>query len=96
MKHITAKELEIAKAYENAKPKQFGTLHERMKFVIKALEEARGWKTSEPDPEFDHFNPNLVYGIFDLETEVKYHAPQKPPFGKRAIRNPIRKPRRSN
>jgi hypothetical protein len=42
MKVITQKEKEAKAAYEKAKPKQFGNLHQRMKFVMKALEEARG------------------------------------------------------
>lgn len=42
MKVITQKEKEAKAAYEKAKPKQFGNLHQQMKFVMKALEEARG------------------------------------------------------
>jgi hypothetical protein len=96
MKVITQQEKHAKAAYERAKPKQLGDLHERMKFVMKALEEARGWKTSEPDPEFDDLYHDLVFGIFDLETEVKYYVAQKPPFGSRVERKPIRKPMRSN
>ncbi len=76
------KDLAAKAAYEKAEPKQFGNLHERMKFVIKALEEARGWKTSEPDQEFDEFYHDLVFGIFDLETEVKYFTPQNLHMGR--------------
>ena len=96
MKVITQKQKEARAAYEKAKPKQFGNLHERMKFVMKSLEDARGWKTSEPDPEFDDLYHDLVHGIFDLETEIKYYPAQKPPFGNRVERRPIRKPPRSN
>ncbi|HKP03668.1 MAG TPA: hypothetical protein VJU77_09950 [Chthoniobacterales bacterium] len=90
---ISPKDREVARAYEAAKPKQFGNLHQRMKFVMRGLEEARGWNTSEPDPQFDEDHPDLVHGLFDLEKEIKYHVPAKPPFATRIEPRPIRKPR---
>lgn len=85
------KERHNATAYEDELPNQLGNLHQRMKFVMRALEEARGWKTSEPDPEFDDLYHDLVYGILDLETEVKFYQPVKPPFARRQIQLPLRR-----
>jgi hypothetical protein len=79
-----------AAIYDLATPKQLGDLHERMKFVMKALEEARGWKTSEPDQEFDEMYHDLVWGLIDLETEVKHYTPARPPCGRRASRTHAR------
>lgn len=89
------KEKRNAQTYAQESPKQLGNLHQRMKFVIRALEEARGWKTSEPDPEFDNFYHDLVFGIFDLETEVKFYKPAKPPFARRQIPLLLRRTRSS-
>ena len=85
------KEKRNARAYNDEPPRQLGNLHQRMKFVMRALEEARGWKTSEPDPEFDQLDHDLVYGIFDLETEVKFYEPAKPLYAKRQVRLPLRR-----
>ena len=78
------KQKQMANTYDEAKPKERGNLHERMKFVVKALDEARGWRTSEPDPEFDQLYHDLVFGIFDLETEVKFYEPVRPPYAQRS------------
>ena len=88
---LGTKEKRNARTYDDAPPGQLGNLHQGMKFVISALEEARGWKTREPDPEFDDLYHELVYDIFDLETEVKFYEPAKPPFAKRQIRLPLRR-----
>ena len=45
---LGTKEKRNARTYDDAPPGQLGNLHQGMKFVISALEEARGWKTSEP------------------------------------------------
>ncbi len=79
------KQKQMANAYDEAQPKERGNLHQRMKFVIKALDEARGWQTSEPDPEFDQLYHDLVFGIIDLETEVKFYEPARPPYAKRPV-----------
>jgi hypothetical protein len=83
MKMVTIVQRRIAQDYASVKPKQLGNLHERMKFVMKALEEARGWKTSEPDPEFDEMYHDLVHGLFDLENEVKFYRPEQPAIAAR-------------
>ena len=72
--------------YKNANPRQLGNLHERMKFVMKALEKARGFETNEPDHgKFDQMYPDLVCGLFDLQNEVRYYTPARPAFGKRIV-----------
>jgi hypothetical protein len=81
--NLGMKQKRTADAYRGEKPKERGNLHQRMKFVMKALEEARGWKTSEPDPEFDDLYHDLVYGLLDLETEVQFYEPARPPYAKR-------------
>jgi hypothetical protein len=67
-------------SYAKAKPKQFGNLHERMKFLLGLL-----------SPGMDKNYPGLRVAIFDLETEVKHYRPEKTPFGHRAVKTP--KPR---
>ena len=67
---LTATDERIRQQYEAAQPKQFGTLHERMKNVIRLVD--------------DHDVPeSLCTAIFDLQTEVSYHDPAVPPFGRR-------------
>lgn len=85
MKSLSRREREIARVYDATSPKRLGNLHQRMKFLVKALDEARGWQTSEPDPEFDDFYRDIVDGVIELETEVKFYEPAKPPFAKRAV-----------
>lgn len=78
MKSITEENRRTAAAFAQAKPKLTGSLHERMKFVLAELE-----KASEADPEFEQKYNQLTQGIYDLRTEVKFHEPAKPPFGRR-------------
>lgn len=78
MKKITVEDRKQAAAFEVAKPKLTGSLHERMKFVLAELDKAR-----EADPEFDQKYNQLTQGIYDLRTEVKFTVPAKPPFGSR-------------
>jgi hypothetical protein len=85
MKPLSQQERGIAKTYEGTRPKRLGNLHQRMKFLIRALEKARGWNTSEPDAEFDYSYRNIVNGILELETEVKFYQPAKPPYATRGI-----------
>ena len=58
--------------YEATAPKQFGNLHERMKYVMALLE-----------AEKDNVSDKLWHAVFDLETEVKFHTPAEPPYGRR-------------
>jgi hypothetical protein len=70
MKSIGTVETVIAAAYRDAEPQRFGTLHERMKWLINAI---RGHgKNAIP---LDVWN-----AIFVLEAEIKHHVPAKPPY----------------
>lgn len=71
---LTAKDKACADQYRNCKPKQFGNLHERMQYVMKLLNRGHTASSIEND---------LWHALFDLETEVSYHEPQKPPYGRR-------------
>jgi hypothetical protein len=62
-------------AYECAAPRQFGTLHERMKYLLECARRCR----------LHQFDNDTWQAIFDLETEVAYHRPASPPFGRRAV-----------
>ena len=85
MKPLSQQERVIARAYEATRPKRLGNLHQRMKFLVKALEKARSWNTRKPDTEFDDFYRNIVNGIRELETEVKFYQPARPPYAERGI-----------
>jgi hypothetical protein len=56
-----------------------------MKFLVKALEKARSGHNGDPDAEFDDSYRNIVNGISELETEVKFYQPAKPAYAKRGI-----------
>lgn len=85
MKALSEEERAIARAYEATRPKRLGNLHQRMKFLVRALEKARGRNSREPNTEFDDSYRNIVNGILELETEVKFYEPAKPPYATRGI-----------
>ena len=62
-------------ADDAAKPDQFGNLHERMKYLVAALHAHEGGPREG----------TLWQAVYDLETEVKYHKPANPPYGRRAV-----------
>lgn len=62
------------KPHSRAVPKQFGNLHERMKFVMAAMRRA-----------VDLIPTDLWHAVHDLETEVSLHTPVDPPFGRRRV-----------
>lgn len=77
MSEIKDSDLEQAAKYQQCKPNQFGSLHERMKFVISKIE-------GLSQRERENFDNDLWHAIYDLETEIKYHKPASPPYGRRA------------
>jgi ATP-dependent DNA ligase len=79
MKSIPKENLENAEAYKKAIPKQFGDLHERMKFLVEKIREFYAREGHSFDVSYD----GLRVAVFDLETEVKFYEPQNPPFGSR-------------
>jgi hypothetical protein len=71
--NITRADRERRRRYQDAGPKQFGTLHERMKYLLACAEACRLF-------EFDN---DTWQAVLDLETEVSYHEPAVPPYGRR-------------
>jgi len=74
---LTDQDKARAEQYRKCKPKQFGNLHERMQYVMVLLN--RGHSASS-------IGNDLWHALFDLENEVSYHEPQKPPYGRRTTR----------
>ena len=60
--------------YEYAEPKQFGDLHERMKFLVKLISV----------DNYDSTPLDVRTAIYDLEIEVKHYNAQ-PSFGRRIV-----------
>jgi len=73
MRKLTDKDREARAMYLAAKPKQFGNLHERMKYALELMRS-----------DYDAVPSRLWHALCDLETEVKFHVPANPPFGRRA------------
>lgn len=69
---LTTQNIANAVAYRESMAKQFGTLHERMKYVVECMQRERVTMSID-----------LWNAIYDLETEVSYHEPQMPPCGRR-------------
>jgi len=69
----TVQKKQNANDYELAKPKQFGNLHQRMKFLVDKVNNA-----GEAGLPLE-----LRWAVFDLEMEVKHYQPKEPPFGSR-------------
>jgi len=80
MKTLNSQDRATAEAYAAANAKPYGDIHQRMKFLMEKLEEAR------KSDEFDKNYNELMEAIFDLETEVKFYAPRKPPYATRSLR----------
>ena len=72
-----------ALAYNTAKSKSFGNLHERMKWLIGCKEELREHLKSEPENRTKELFQAIEIAVMDLETEVSYTKPAKPPFARR-------------
>jgi hypothetical protein len=75
---IKADEKRTRTDYERTEPKQFGNLHERMKFLMVCVE-----KHGEAVIPHD-----VRHAIWDLQTEVMHHKPITPPFGQRFNKKP--------
>lgn len=71
---LTAEDERVRGNYLNCVVKPLGNLHQRMKFVMSLLQEH---KDAVPDV--------LWHAVHDLEIEVSYHKPAKPPFGRRLV-----------
>jgi hypothetical protein len=72
-KNLTAMDLEARRTYLAAVPKQFGDLHQRMKYL---LEKAR-------EVGYEVLGNDLWQALFDLENELSFYPAVRPPFGSR-------------
>jgi hypothetical protein len=75
-KALTDSDLAIEASYHAEKPDALGNLHQRMKAVV---ERAREIGLSRIDND-------LWQAIHDLQTEVSFYVPARPPFGRRSHR----------
>lgn len=64
--------------YRASQAKQFGNLHERMKFAMERLQELYGCGVDIND---------LWQAMFDLQLEVSFHTPAEPPYGRRMMKD---------
>ena len=86
-KAITTAEKSVAKAYQAAAPKRFGDLHERMKFLREEVQAmCRLVAGTVPSGPTYRLIMDVVEVMYDLEAEVMYHTPARPPFGQRPIK----------
>lgn len=81
---ITSEDYLNQDAYIAASHKQFGDLHERMKWLIGCKEELKEYIDTLTDKKLQILFQALSVAVMDLETEVAYTKPAKPPYGKRA------------
>jgi len=61
-------------AYEEAKPEQFGNLHERMQYLMKLIHDHEGIRDDVPS--------DVCHAIYDLETELKHYETKPYSFGR--------------
>ena len=67
----TIKAADNVRQYEDAKPEQFGNLHERMKYLMQVIHEQRADVPSD-----------VWHAIYDLETELEHYETKVYSFGK--------------
>lgn len=70
--------------YKSADHKQFGNVHERMKWLVGCKEELRRHTENIDDRELQILMSNLSVAVMDLESEVAYVEPVSPPYAKRS------------
>lgn len=79
-KHITLNDRARRERYIGCKPNQLGSLHERMKLVMALATDMDLWRYDKSGGQ------RLWQALHDLETEVAYHAPAIPPYGRRGVK----------
>lgn len=73
----TKQDLKRRENYKDCGPNQLGSLHERMKRVMQLVN----------DEELRKLIPHSLYdALYDLEEEVSYHEPARPPYGRRQVK----------
>jgi len=84
MRYLTKENEASQEAYDNAKSDTFGDLHQRMQAVIDRANAISLWES----------DPALWDAIHNLELEVSFYQPAKPPYAKRCHRHmrPVKSP----
>jgi hypothetical protein len=72
-KMFTDSDLAVEASYRAEPADSLGNLHQRMKAVVRRGSEIELWKIDNDLWQFIH----------DLQTEVSFHVPARPPFGRR-------------
>lgn len=75
MSKLKESEIRQAREYMKKKPKQFGDLHERMRYAMELMLRHN-----------DVIPSALWHAMYDLEIEVSYYTPVKPPYGRRTMK----------
>jgi hypothetical protein len=70
-------------AYVEALPKHCGDLHERMKYLMEIQQALSNYANDGQDKHLQGLSEMLAGATADLEHEVAYTAPARPPFGSR-------------
>ena len=69
--------------YLASEPKITGNLHERMKLLLKLHDDLQAHLKSSSDRQLELILNQLHQAVLDLQTEVAYTTPAKPPYGDR-------------
>jgi hypothetical protein len=80
---LTKQDFETREKYFQAKHKQGGDLHERMKWLVGCKESLREYVHGTKDVELFTLVQALGFAVLDLETELAYHEPAIPAFTRR-------------
>ena len=80
---LTDMDVETRNKYLAAEHKQGGDLHERMKWLVGCKESLRKYVDGSKDTELFILVQALGFAVLDLETELAFHEPAKPPFTRR-------------
>lgn len=67
-------------AYAQARPKQFGTLHQRMKWAVELADKIAADNDWEDACEKVQWLDELQCAVYDLATEVKFYHSAKSSF----------------
>lgn len=70
---LTKQDAEREQRHKKTAPKQLGNLHERTQYLIATIQ-GHG----------DVIPNDTWHAIYDLQTEVAFYEPAKPPYGRRA------------
>lgn len=83
LKSFTRADEETKDSFMAAKSKALGNLHERMKWLITCTESLGEYVRASDDDKLKLLFQTTDIAVVDLETEVSYTKPAKPPYGRR-------------